>query len=86
MDAMYLHGKFPKGVPPQTLVAKKPCVYVPTREQAGALLAAHRAVATATRAELLWVVVESGGKLAPTGLALVTTKQITIQAKQAVHL
>ena len=75
---IYQHGKFPAGNSPNTFVCKKQVGYVPASSEASIIPAVIAAVAGASNAKVLWVVARVDNKLAPVGIALVTTKQLVV--------
>ena len=83
---IYQHGKFPAGHSPSALVCKKLVGYVPTESEASIIPAVIAAAAGASNCKVLWVMAKVEDKLAPVGLALVTTKQLLVPGNGVVAL
>jgi hypothetical protein len=75
---IYQHGKFPVGSSPNTFVCKKQVGYVPAPSEASIVPAVLAAVVGASNSKVAWVMARVDDKLAPVGIALVTTKQLVV--------
>jgi hypothetical protein len=75
---IYQHGKFPVGSSPNTFVCKKQVGYVPAPSEASIVPAVLAAVVGASNSKVAWVMARVGDKMAPVGIALVTTKQLVV--------
>ena len=75
---IYQHGKFPAGHSPNSLVCKKQVGYVPADSEASIIPAVNAAAAGSSNCKVVWVMAKVDDKLAPVGLASVTTKQIVV--------
>ena len=75
---IYQHGKFPVGSSPNTFVCKKQVGYVPAPSEASIVPAVLAAVVGASNSKVAWVMAKVADKMAPVGIALVTTKQLVV--------
>ena len=75
---IYQHGKFPAGHSLNSLVCKKQVCYVPADSEASSIPAVIAAAVGASNCKVLWVMAKVDDKLAPVGLALVTSKQLVV--------
>lgn len=75
---IYQHGKFPAGSSPNTFVCKKQVGYVPAPSEASIVPAVLAAVVGASNSKVAWVMAKVADKMAPVGIALVTTKQLVV--------
>ena len=86
LSGVYQRGKFPPGNVPNSLVCKKAVGYVPALSEASIVLAVVMAADGALNSKVLWVVTKAEDKVAPVGIALVTTKQMIAQGNAVVAL
>lgn len=86
VDSVYQHGKFPKGSVPAVLTCKKVFGYLPTPTEVGAVPAIVGLLKDSKQASLMWIVAEQNSRIAPCGLALVTTKQLVLKAGESANL
>ena len=75
---IYQHGKFPAGHSPSSLACKKQVGDVPGDSEASIIPAVIAAAAGASNCKVHWVMAKVDDKLAPVGLALVTSKQLVV--------
>jgi hypothetical protein len=80
-NALYQHGTFTKAVPPPTFTCKKVMQYNPHADEKAACSVVGGGLSSVEVA-LRWVVSAPGGKVTPTGVALVVSKQISLAAEQ----
>ena len=59
---------------------------MPATSEASIVPAVITAAAGASNSKLFWIVQKADGKLAPAGIALVTTKQLVVQGSSVVAL
>ena len=86
LSGVYQHGKLPPGNAPNSLVCKKAVGYVPALSEASIVPAVVMAADGALNNKVLWVVTKAEDKVAPVGMALVTTKQMIVQGNAVVAL
>ena len=80
-NALYQHGTFTKAVAPPTFTCKKVMQYNPHADEKAACSVVGGGLSSVEVA-LRWVVSAPGGKVTPTGVALVVSKQISLAAEQ----
>ena len=83
-NALYQHGPFTKAVAPPTFTCKKVMQYNPHADEKAScsVVGGGLALAATSEVALRWVVSAPGGKVTPSGVALVVNKQISLAAEQ----
>ena len=80
LSGLYQHGKFPQGMCPAALAAKKVTGYLPAPAEVSVIHAAAQAItASGKRLRFMWLVGGGDGKVMPKGIALASTKQIVLK-------